>query len=290
MSEEQAVRGLRRVRLDGAPALVAVAGEQVHPVGATLGELLGGGLDALHQAVAVALGGPALNSTPASLPPVDEQEVWAAGVTYERSRQARVEESNVKDVYDLAFEAERPEVFLKAPAYRVPAPGAPLRIRADSSWDVPEPELALVLTRAGELAGYLVADDLSSRSIEGENPLYLTQAKIFDDSIALSDTIALAADVGDDARAARIDLRIERDGLEVFSGHTSTSSMRRTFEELAGYLFRELSHPAGAVLLTGTGLVPPDDFTLEAGDEVHIAIEGIGELQHSIYRSTGVAR
>ncbi len=289
MSEEQAVRGLRRVHLDGAPALVAVAGEQLHPVGATLGELLAGGLDALHQAVAVALGGPALTSAPASLPPVDDQEVWAAGVTYERSRQARVEESNVKDVYDLAFEAERPEVFFKAPAYRVPAPGAPLRIRADSSWDVPEPELALVLTRAGELAGYLVADDLSSRSIEGENPLYLTQAKIFDDSIALSDTIALAADVGDDARAARIDLRIERDGLEVFSGHTSTSSMRRTFEELAGYLFRELSHPAGAVLLTGTGLVPPDDFTLEAGDEVYIAIEGIGELQHSIYRSTGVA-
>ena len=212
---------------------------------------------------------------------------WASGVTYERSRQARVDESVVAQAYNLIYDAERPEIFFKAPAYRVPPPGAPLRIRADSSWDVPEPELALVLTAQGEIAGYLVADDLSSRSIEGENPLYLAQAKIWDDSIGLSDTIALARDLGDRARSAAIELRIERDGETVFQGETSTAQMRRSFEELAAYLFRELSHPHGAVLMTGTGLVPPDEFTLEHGDTVEIAIEGVGTLRHAVHRSGG---
>ena len=196
-----------------------------------------------------------------------------------------MEEARVESVYDLVFNAERPELFMKMPAYRVPAPGAPLRVRADSTWDVPEPELALVLTAQGELAGYLVADDISSRSIEGENPLYLAQAKIYDDSLGLSDTIVLARDLGDAARSAAIQLRIERNGSTAYEGETSTANMRRSFEDLAGYLFRELSHPFGAVLLTGTGLVPPDELTLEDGDTVEIEIEGVGTLRHPVYRS-----
>jgi 2-dehydro-3-deoxy-D-arabinonate dehydratase len=142
-----------------------------------------------------------------------------------------------------------------------------------------------VLTADVEVAGYLVADDLSSRSIEGENPLYLAQAKIFDHSLGLSDTIVLARDLGDAIRSARIALRIERGGEAVFDGETSVAQMRRSFGELASYLFRELSHPHGAVLLTGTGLVPPDDFTLEDGDVVEIEIEGVGRLRHGVYRS-----
>jgi 2-dehydro-3-deoxy-D-arabinonate dehydratase len=274
---------LRRVRRDGEELLVAVAGSALHPVGATLADLLGAGLGALHDAVDRALVAPPLSGPVETLAPVDRQEVWASGVTYERSVKARMEETVVADVYDLVYRAERPELFLKAPAWRVPAPGAPLRIRADSTWDVPEPELALVLTAHGEIAGYLVADDLSSRSIEGANPLYLPQAKMFDDCLGLSDTIVLARDVA--PRAAGIELAIRRGGETVFAGSTSTSQIVRSFEELAGYLFRELSHPWGAVLLTGTGLVPPDDFTLEDGDEVEIAIEGVGRLRHSVYRS-----
>jgi 2-dehydro-3-deoxy-D-arabinonate dehydratase len=277
--------GLRRVRLGGEEVLVFGSLEAQHPLDSSLADMLALGLEGLHDAVDEAVRRPAQDGPVEPLAPVDRQEVWASGVTYERSRQARVDESVVAQAYNLIYDAERPELFFKAPANRVPAPGAPLRIRADSTWDVPEPELALVLTAAGEIAGYLVADDLSSRSIEGENPLYLAQAKIFDDSLGLSETIVLARDLGDAARSARISLRIERGARTVFEGETSTAQMRRPFEELAGYLFRELSHPHGAVLLTGTGLVPPDDFTLEDGDLVEIEIEGVGALRHAVYRS-----
>jgi 2-dehydro-3-deoxy-D-arabinonate dehydratase len=278
------VNGLRRVRHEGRDVLAFAAPSGLHPLGASLADLLGAGAEELVAAVDRALARPPLDGPVETLAPVDHQEVWASGVTYERSRQARVGEAVVKSVYDLVFEAERPELFLKAAGWRVPPPGAPLRIRSDSTWDVPEPELALVLTAAGQIAGYLVADDVSSRSIEGENPLYLAQAKIYDDSIGLSDTIVLTRDVGDMMRVARIVLTIERGGQELFRGETSTSVMRRRFEELAAYLFRELSHPYGAVLLTGTGLVPPDDVTLEDGDLVEIAIEEVGTLRHPIYR------
>lgn len=277
--------GLRRVRVGSEELVVLAAPSGLHALGAALADLLGAGLEALHRAVDEALAAPPLAGEVETLPPVDRQEIWASGVTYERSRQARVDESVVAQAYNLIYDAERPEIFFKAPAYRVPPPGAPLRIRADSTWDVPEPELALVLTAQGEIAGYLVADDLSSRSIEGENPLYLAQAKIWDDSIGLSDTIALARDLGDRARFAAIELRIERGGETVFQGETSTAQMRRSFEDLVSYLFRELSHPHGAVLLTGTGLVPPDGFTLEHGDTVEIAIEGVGTLRHAVHRS-----
>jgi 2-dehydro-3-deoxy-D-arabinonate dehydratase len=254
-------------------------------VEAELAELLAAGRDRLTAAVEAALESDELGSAPVdTLAPVDEQEVWASGVTYRRSASARTEESATPDVYELVYEAERPELFLKATPRRVPRPGAPLRIRADSGWDVPEPELALVLDSAGAIAGFLVADDVSSRSIEGANPLYLPQAKIYDDSLGLSDTIALAGDDLGPVRRAAIRLRVSRDGEPVFAGETSAAEMRRSFEELVEALFCELSHPAGAVLLTGTGIVPPDEFTLRHGDEVEMEIDGIGALRHGIYR------
>jgi 2-dehydro-3-deoxy-D-arabinonate dehydratase len=278
--------GLRRVLVDGAPVLTVARAGALHPLDGSLAQLLGAGRERLHEAVDRALQGAALSAPARLLAPVDEQEVWASGVTYRRSATARVEESSVGDVYELVYEAERPELFLKAPAARVPAPGAPLRIRADSTWDVPEPELALVLDADAQVVGYLAADDVSSRSIEGANPLYLPQAKVYDDSLGLSGTIVLARDV-DDRRSAAIELEIHRDGERIFAGATAVSEMKRSFEELVGALFRELSFPAGAVLLTGTGVVPPDEVTLRDGDRVRIAVEGVGVLEHDIYQRSG---
>jgi 2-dehydro-3-deoxy-D-arabinonate dehydratase len=276
--------GLRRVLVDGAPTLVAARADRLHPVEATLAELLAAGRDRLVAAAAAALAHPPLDRPAELLPAVDEQEVWASGVTYRRSATARVGESTTPDVYELVYAAARPELFLKATARRVPAPGAALRIRADSDWDVPEPELALVLDAAGAVAGFLVADDVSSRRIEGENPLYLPQAKLYDDALGLSETIVLADRDLEPMRRAAISLEIRRGARTAFAGSTSVAEMRRSFEELAQALFCELSHPAGAVLLTGTGVVPPDDFTLQDGDEVEIAIDGVGVLRHGIYR------
>ena len=277
--------GLRRVLADGRPLLAVARAGDLFPLEDTLAALLGRGAGALREAAARALEGTPIAGPAELLAPVDEQEVWASGVTYRRSATARQEESVVADVYARVYDAERPELFLKAPAARVPPPGAPLRIRADSGWDVPEPELALVLDAGGAIAGYLVADDVSSRSIEGANPLYLPQAKTYDDALGLSGTIVLASGDGrDPARTARIELEIRRGGDVLFAGATSVAEMRRSFEELAEHLFRELSHPAGAVLLTGTGIVPPDEVTLEPGDAVRIAIDGVGVLEHAIYR------
>ena len=275
--------GLRRVTLDGGATLVFARGGELYRLDASLAQLLAAGREELHGAVDRALATEPIAEATELLAPVDEQEVWASGVTYRRSATARVEESSVGDVYEMVYAAQRPELFLKAPANRVPRPGAPLRIRRDSTWDVPEPELALVLDAHAEIVGYLVADDVSSRTIEGANPLYLPQAKIYDDSLGLSGTIVLARDAGDMTTAA-IEVQIERDGELAFEGATSVSEMKRSFDELAASLFEELSHPAGAVLLTGTGVVPPDEFTLRDGDRVRIAIEGVGVLEHAIYR------
>ncbi len=277
--------GLRRVDPGSGAVLVAARGDELFPLAGTLAELLAAGADALRRAAADALRGAPLPGAPELLAPVDEQEVWASGVTYRRSATARVEESSVGDVYEMVYEAERPELFLKATPRRVPPPGAPLRIRADSGWDVPEPELALVLDAHGAVAGYLVADDVSSRSIEGANPLYLPQAKIYDDALGLSGTIVLAGDPGVDAavRTAAVAVAIRRGGAELFAGETSVTEMKRSFEELVACLFCELSHPAGAVLLTGTGVVPPDEVTLQPGDRVRIEVEGVGVLEHDIY-------
>jgi 2-dehydro-3-deoxy-D-arabinonate dehydratase len=275
--------GLRRVLVDAEPVLAVARQGDLYPVEWSLAQLLGAGRERLHEAVDRALQRPPLTAPAQLLAPVDEQEVWASGVTYRRSATARVDESSVGDVYELVYEAQRPELFLKAPAWRVRPPGAPLRIRADSTWDVPEPELALVIDARGEIVGYLAADDLSSRSIEGANPLYLPQAKIYDDSLGLSGTIVLARDAPDPVSAA-IELEIHRDGERLFTGETSVSEMKRGLEELVKALYLELSFPAGAVLLTGTGVVPPDEFTLQDGDRVRIAVEGVGVLEHDIYR------
>jgi 2-dehydro-3-deoxy-D-arabinonate dehydratase len=207
----------------------------------------------------------------APLAPIEaDQEVWASGVTYQRSREARKAESDSGDVYDRVYAAARPELFFKANGWRVMAPGQPVRCRADSQWNVPEPELALVINQAGEIVGYTAGNDMSSRSIEGENPLYLPQAKIYDGACSLGPAIRLC---GPDAlRDLRIAIAIERQGRPVFEGETRTSNMNRTLEDLAAYLRRELSFPHGAFLLTGTGIVPPDRFTLAAGDRVTITV------------------
>jgi 2-dehydro-3-deoxy-D-arabinonate dehydratase len=217
------------------------------------------------------------------LAPIDQQEVWASGVTYRRSRDARMEESTQKDVYDQVYDAARPELFFKANPRRVSGPGEAVAIRSDSTWDVPEPELALVINVHREIVGYTVGNDMSSRSIEGENPLYLPQAKMYSASAALGPRIALTSEVAD-ARNLKIELVIERDGAEHFRGETSTGQIHRTFDDLVSYLHRGNTFPDGVVLMTGTGIIPPDAFTLADGDVVHITIEGIGTLTNPVTR------
>jgi 2-dehydro-3-deoxy-D-arabinonate dehydratase len=216
------------------------------------------------------------------LAPVDGQEVWAAGVTYTRSREARERESvGAARFYDLVYNADRPELFFKATAGRVVGPGQPIRVRRDSRWSVPEPELALVVSPRLKIVGYTVGNDVSARDIEGENPLYLPQAKVYDGACALGPVVTLAHAMPS-ADQVTIRLTIERGGRAVFEGSTSPGAMKRTFENLVGWLGRDNSFPSGAVLLTGTGVVPPDDFTLAAGDTVHIDVTGIGRLTNVV--------
>ncbi|MDX1932198.1 MAG: fumarylacetoacetate hydrolase family protein [Capsulimonadales bacterium] len=216
------------------------------------------------------------------LPPVDLQEVWAAGVTYERSKVARMEESEGGgDFYDRVYIADRPELFLKAVGWRVVGPGQQVRVRKDSVWNVPEPELTLVLSSGGRIVGITIGNDVSSRSIEGENPLYLPQAKCYDGACALGPAVVPVGPT-DDLRNRTIGLEIVRAGAVVFSEETTTARMKRSPEELAEYLFRETSFPHGALLMTGTGLVPPDTFTLTSGDMVHITIAGVGTLTNPV--------
>ena len=215
--------------------------------------------------------------------PIDRQEVWAAGVTYLRSRDARMEESSEKSVYDKVYDAERPEIFYKAGRSRVSGPGQEIAIRGDSTWDVPEPELTLVVNRGGEVVGYTVGNDVSSRSIEGENPLYLPQAKVYAKCAALGPVLTLAWELADIADRA-ITLTIRRDGQALFEGVSSTSQIHRSFEELVSYLFRHNAFPDGVFLMTGTGIVPPSEFTLRHGDDVEIQIDGIGALRNPVIR------
>ncbi len=214
------------------------------------------------------------------LPPIDEQEVWAAGVTYKRSKLAREEESastGGSRFYDMVYSAPRPELFFKAPARRVVPPGDPVRIRRDARWSVPEPEVALVVSPALKIVGYTIGNDMSSRDIEGENPLYLPQAKFYDGSCTLGPVITLVGALPPLPEVS-IRLSITRGGGRVFEGTTSLSAMARSFEDLVSWLGRETSFPDGVVLLTGTGVVPPDDFTLTVGDEIVIQVAGIGRL------------
>lgn len=216
----------------------------------------------------------------AVLAPVDRQEVWAAGVTYLRSRDGRAEESEHPDMYELVYAAERPEIFFKSTPERVVAAGDTVGIRVDSGWDVPEPEVGLVVNRYGEIFGYVPGNDMSSRAIEGENPLYLPQAKVYTRSCALGPGIVPAWELGDGALA--VSVRIERDGVTAFEGETSTASMKRSFPDLVDWLFRTMDFPAGVVLLTGTGLVPGPEFTLREKDVVMVDVAGVGTLRNTV--------
>ncbi|WP_240644124.1 fumarylacetoacetate hydrolase family protein [Antribacter gilvus] len=265
---------------DGPRWAVRTAGG-LHALPVPLAELLSMPLDAAREVVErAAQGGEKIDATGGLLPPVDEQEVWAAGVTYRRSRDGRAEESTDPTVYDHVYTADRPELFFKSTAARVVTDGDDVGIRADSGWDVPEPELALVVNRSGDVFGYLAANDLSSRSIEGENPLYLPQAKVYTRSCALSTAIVPVWAAPDGPWAVR--LTIERDGETVFEGASSTGALVRTPDTLTRWLVLALDLPAGAVLLTGTGIVPEAELTLAAGDVVRIEIDGIGSLTNRV--------
>lgn len=221
-------------------------------------------------------------ATPALLAPVDDDtEVWAAGVTYEVSRAARMHESADADIYARVYQAQRPELFFKSIGWRVAGPGAPIGVRYDSTWDVPEPELGIVCNGEGVIVGYTIIDDVSSRSIEGENPLYLPQAKIFRGACAAGPWIVPANEIAD-PYALGIAVRIERDGVVLWSGETSTAKLHRKLDELAAYLFRGEVYPRGAILATGTSAVPGDDVSLRAGDVVGIEIEHVGTLENPV--------
>ena len=217
------------------------------------------------------------------LAPIGSQEVWAAGVTYFRSRDARMEESKSAgggDFYDRVYAAERPELFMKATPHRVVGPGHKVAIRSDAKWSVPEPELTLLITPNGKITGYTIGNDMSSRDIEGENPLYLPQAKVYDRSCALGPCILVSAEPLPKPTEIRLD--ILRAGKTEFSGATTLESLKRDPASLVEFLYRDNSFPSGCFLLTGTGIVPPDEFTLQQQDEIHITISGIGTLMNTV--------
>lgn len=216
------------------------------------------------------------------LTPVEGQEVWAAGVTYLRSKKARMEESDFSaNAYDLVYEAARPEIFFKSLPNKVVGPGEAVGIREDSKWNVPEPELTLVINSAKQLVGYTIGNDMSSRDIEGENLLYLPQAKVYDRSCAVGPWIVAGANEAE-VREWTIGVEIERGGNAVFNGETSINNIKRTFDELVDYLCRSQTFPQGVMLLTGTGVVPDDDFTLADDDVIRITISGIGTLENPV--------
>ncbi|GAB3611755.1 fumarylacetoacetate hydrolase family protein [Humibacter ginsengisoli] len=277
----RAALALARVRSSDEVLWTVRSGDAYAPLGMTLSELLRLSREDARAAVERASAGTGIR-VDAVLAPVDPaQEVWAAGVTYLRSRDGRIEEATDGDPYDRVYVAERPELFFKATGARVVPDGDPVGVRADSTWDVPEPELGLVLDAHGEIFGYVPGNDASSRSIEGENLLYLPQAKVYTASCALGAEIVPAwiAEAPFD-----IAMTISREGEPVFEGTTSTDAMARTLPDLADWLFRGLGFPDGAILLTGTGIVPGADFTLTPGDEVAISIAGVGTLTNPVVR------
>ena len=228
-------------------------------------------------------GNPVAFDIASALAPIVSQEVWAAGVTYYRSRSARIEES--KDAgggtfYDRVYAAERPELFFKSAGWRVIGPGQAVRIRGDAKWSVPEPELTLVVNPRGQLVGYTIGNDMSSRDIEGENPLYLPQAKIYTGSCAMGPAVLLAETPL--SKTTAIQLEILRGGATAFSAATTLAELKREPQQLIAYLFRELDFPRGVLLMTGTGIVPQDDFTLLSGDVIRISIDGVGTLENHV--------
>lgn len=236
------------------------------------------------QLVESTLLGAASTAAPTALrAPVQSQEIWAAGVTYFRSRTARMEES--KDAgggtfYDRVYSADRPELFFKATPHRVAAPGAGVRIRSDSKWNVPEPELTLAVNASGRIFGFTIGNDMSSRDIEGENPLYLPQAKVYDRSAAVGPCIVITDTLPGPETVIAIE--IKRAGVRVFGGETTVSQIKRPLASLADWLFRDNTFPFGCLLMTGTGVVPPDAFTLHAADEIRITIEPVGTLVNPV--------
>ena len=280
-----AVTHLVRHLVDGVPQVGVRSDGVVRPVPGvgSMAELLGQSLAAARDRVLAAAGEPGVPVADVRLlPPVDGlTEVWASGVTYERSMDARVEESQTQDVYSRVYAADRPELFLKSVAWRVVTDGEPIAVRPDCSVTVPEPALAVVVTATGEVLGYTVCDDVSSRDIEGENPLYLPQAKVYAGSCALATGIRPAWEVPDWSRLD-VAVAVLRDGATVFEGTTSTARMRRTVDELVECLFRAQDFPAGAVLSTGTGLVPDLEFTLRPGDVVDVVVEEVGTLSNPV--------
>jgi 2-dehydro-3-deoxy-D-arabinonate dehydratase len=237
-----------------------------------------------HIAGLLAQCSPCAAPAPSSLrSPIGSQEIWAAGVTYLRSKTARMEESkNVGggSFYDRVYEADRPELFFKSTPHRTVGPGAAVRIRADSRWNVPEPELTLAVNRQGKIFGYTLGNDMSSRDIEGENPLYLPQAKVYDGSAALGPCIVISSDLP--PASTRIQIEIRRDSTAVFSGETTLSQIKRSLPSLVEWLFRDQTFPNGCFLMTGTGIVPPDSFTLRARDEIRISLDPVGTLINTV--------
>ena len=275
-------RGLFRIRHeDGARRLAAGDAadgpDAIVPDGITLDAILAGGGPTIEDAIAAATE-PLAGDVHVEAP-VESQEIWAAGVTYRRSRDARVEETIEPSPYDRVYDAERPELFLKAPGWRAVGPDAAIGVRADSSWDVPEPELALVIDASMTIVGYTIGDDVSSRTIEGANTLYLPQAKTYERSCAVGPAIVPASAV---RPPFPIRMSIERDGAAVYDERTGTDEMARSFEDLVSYLGRALAFPVGVVLLTGTGIVPDHPFTLRPDDVVRIEIAGLGTLANPV--------
>lgn len=270
---------------DPTPRVGVVRGESLSPLSGIdrLCDVLGAadaGLLVVERSDPVGLGLP-LNQV-RLLAPIDAQEVWGAGVTYHRSKEARQQESEQGGTfYDQVYRADRPELFFKASPHRVVGPGEAVRVRRDSQWSVPEPELALVLTPDLRLVGFTIGNDVSARDIEGRNPLYLPQAKVYASCCALGPVVTLAGSMPP-VGALGIRMTIERDGVTAFEGETSTARMARRLEELIDWLGREDVFPNGVILLTGTGIVPPDEFCLRAGDVVQITIDGIGRLTNPV--------
>lgn len=275
--------GIWRVSIDGAIRLargpVGSGPSELLPVGMDIDQALSGRAGSLSQLLTVDAAGDRLPEHFTVLAPIQSQDVWAAGVTYERSRTARNEESGSADCYDKVYAAERPELFFKSTARRVRGPGAYIGVREDSTWDVPEPELGLVIDAAGVVVGFVVGNDVSSRSIEGENPLYLPQAKVYTGSCAIGPCLVPLEETVPIADMT-ISMTIERDGETVFEESVRATDLRRSPDELADWLFRAQEFPEGVILLTGTSIVP--QLTLQPGDGVSISIDGLGTLSNEV--------
>ena len=282
---------LARIRLsDGTPVVAVVNDDTVQPLDLTQVDNCHSLSDILHSSDPAGLARfllrPGSPPQPVAavtfLAPIDNQEVWAAGVTYKRSQVARMEESqSAASHYDKVYTADRPELFFKGTVSKVSGPGQPLRVRKDSSWSVPEPEFTLVVSPAGKIVGYTIGNDMSARDIEGENPLYLPQAKVYRQCAGLGPCVLLADEPLDPSRV-EISLQITRHGTVAFAGTTRLTQLNRRLEDLVMWLYRENEFPHGVFLMTGTGIVPNDDFTLQDGDHVSIRIAGIGTLENPI--------